>query len=394
MLRAMESKGGIEKADIGIVGAGQLARMMVQAAIPLGIHIRLLAARPDDGAARVSPDVMFGAPDDPKTLEALARGCDVVTFDHELVPAAVLRDLERQGASLHPSADVMALAQDKRQQRETFAALGLPVPPFSVIAQPDELVAFGEQWRWPVVVKSARSGYDGRGVWVVESPDEARQLARTLLDTGIEPVAEQWVPIEREVAILIARRPSGERVVYPVVETVQIRGICREIVAPASIPAHLTHEAAAIALRIAESIGLVGILAVELFVSEGRLIINEIATRPHNSGHYSIEGCVTSQFEQHLRAVLDWPLGATDLTAPAVVTVNILGNEAGEDPRSRLPEALAIPGAHVHLYGKEARPGRKLGHVTVCGMDMEDVRERARRAAAILGAALPEPVAV
>ncbi|MER3439720.1 MAG: 5-(carboxyamino)imidazole ribonucleotide synthase, partial [Chloroflexota bacterium] len=209
---------------------------------------------------------------------------------------------------------------------------------------------------------------------------------------GIEPVAERWVPIEREVAILVARRPNGETVAYPLVETVQINGICREILAPARVPESLAHEAARLAETIATASGVVGILAVECFVSEGTLLINEIATRPHNSGHYSIEGCVTSQFEQHLRAILDWPLGQASLTAPAVATVNILGNAAGDDPRALLPAALAIPGVHVHLYGKTPRPGRKLGHVTVCGEYLEDVRERAQRAASILGAPLPQGV--
>jgi 5-(carboxyamino)imidazole ribonucleotide synthase len=387
-----KTNGSLPRAQVGIVGAGQLARMTLQAAIPLDVHVRLLAARPDDGAACVAADVMLGDPDDAAAISAFAETCEVLTFDHELVPYAVLADLERQGRILRPSASVMALAQDKRRQRETFAALSLPVPPFVIIERPEQIVESGDRWGWPVVVKAARGGYDGRGVWVVDSADEAATLAASLLSAGIEPVAERWIPIDREVAILVGRRPGGEMVTYPLVETVQINGICREILAPAQVPASLAGEAARLAEAIAEASGVVGILAVECFVSNGALLINEIATRPHNSGHYTIEGCVTSQFEQHLRAILDWPLGQASLTAPAVATVNVLGNAAGDDPRQALPEALAIPGVHVHLYGKAPRPGRKLGHVTVCGEDIEDVRERAQRAAALLGAPVPQGV--
>jgi 5-(carboxyamino)imidazole ribonucleotide synthase len=227
---------------------------------------------------------------------------------------------------------------------------------------------------------------------VVDRADAATPLVASLLSAGIEPVAERWVPIDREVAILVGRRPGGEMVTYPLVETVQIDGICREILAPAHVPESLAKEAARLAETIAEASGVIGILAVECFVSNGTLLINEIATRPHNSGHYTIEGCVTSQFEQHLRAILDWPLGQTSLTAPAVATVNVLGNAAGDDPRQALPDALSIPGVHVHLYGKTPRPGRKLGHVTVCGDNIEDIRERAQRAAALLGAPVPQGV--
>lgn len=388
----MKTDGSLSRAQVGIVGAGQLARMTLQAAIPLDVHVRLLAARPDDGAARVAADVMLGDPDDAVAIAAFAETCDVVTFDHELVPFAVLADLERRGLILRPSASVMALAQDKRRQRETFAALSLPVPPFAIIERPEQAIACGDAWGWPIVIKAARGGYDGRGVWVVDRADAATPLVASLLSAGIEPVAERWVPIDREVAILVGRRPGGEMVTYPLVETVQIDGICREILAPAHVPASLAHEAARLAETIAEASGVVGILAVECFVSNGTLLINEIATRPHNSGHYTIEGCVTSQFEQHLRAILDWPLGQTSLTAPAVATVNVLGNAAGDDPRQALPEALAIPGVHVHLYGKAPRPGRKLGHVTVCGDNLEDIREQAQRAAALLGAPVPQGV--
>lgn len=369
---------------VGIVGAGQLARMTIQAAIPLAVPIHLLADRPDDGAAIVSPDVAIGSPQDGAALDAFAARCDVLTFDHELVPREHLERLEAKGQQLYPSAATMALAQNKRLQRERFAEAGLPVPAFKMASSPEEVRAFGREHGWPVVLKAARGGYDGRGVWIGVDEQRALDLAEELLAQGVELLLERWVPIEQEVAIMIARRPGGETAVYPLVETVQVDGMCREVIAPVAVSPEIAAEASRIAESVAAISGVVGVLAVELFVAGGRVLINEIATRPHNSGHYTIEGCVTSQFEQHLRAILDWPLGSTTLTAPTVVTVNVVGGPDGAEPADRLPEALAIEGVHVHLYGKGARPGRKLGHVTVCGTDLADVRARANEAAAIL----------
>jgi len=379
------------RAHVGIVGAGQLARMSLQAAIPLGLRVRVLAERADDGAALIAADVVLGSPNDPAVVLAFARDCDVVTFDHELVPPRCLEALVAAGVCLRPSAETMRLAQDKRAQRQVFAALGLPIPSFRVVSGASDVDDVVASLGRPLVLKAARGGYDGRGVWVADGYGAVRARIRDLTEAGIEVVAERWVPIERELAIMVVRRPGGQTVVYPLVETVQVDGICREVISPAPVPPGLAIEAEAIARTIAEASGVVGILAVELFVSGGRLIVNEIATRPHNSGHYSIEGCVTSQFEQHLRAVLDWPLGATTPTAPVVVTVNVLGGPDARDPFAALPDALSIEGVHVHLYGKAPRPGRKLGHVTVCANDAESARERARAAAELLsGAAVPQ----
>jgi 5-(carboxyamino)imidazole ribonucleotide synthase len=369
---------------VGIVGAGQLARMTAQAAISLGVRIELLADRADDGAALVSPNVTIGSPNDYAALRALAERCDVITFDHELVPAEHLERLEREGFALYPSAATMALSQNKRLQRERFAVAGLPVPAFRTEAGLSEVGEFANEHGWPVVLKSARGGYDGRGVWIVESPDDAGRLVRELSSQGVELIVEELVRVDLEIAILVARNPSGQVAVYSAVETVQVDGMCREIVAPAQVSDAIAADAHEIAARIAELSGVVGVLAVELFVSDGRVLINEIATRPHNSGHYTIEGSVTSQFEQHLRAMLDWPLGSTELTAPAVVTVNVVGGPDGADPATRVGEALAVERAHLHLYGKGARPGRKLGHVTVCGDDLESTRASAARAAGLL----------
>ncbi|MFN8557586.1 MAG: 5-(carboxyamino)imidazole ribonucleotide synthase [Dehalococcoidia bacterium] len=360
---------------VGIVGAGQLARMLIEAAIPLDVTVRLLAAAPDDGAALVSPHVLVAAPTDAAALARLAAGCDALTFDHELVDIAQLRALAEAGVVVRPSPETVATAQDKGRQRRLFRDAGLPVPPFAPAPDAAAITAFAASHGWPVVVKAERGGYDGRGVWVARDADEAAAVVHQA--GGAPLMVEHWVPIEREVAALVARRPNGEAVVYPVVETVQRDGICHELLVPAPIPPALAAEAQRLALRVAEVTEATGMLALELFVTGGRLLVNEIAARPHNSGHFTIEGCLTSQFENHLRAVLDWPLGATDLVAPAVATVNLLGGPRTGDLAAALPGALAVRGARVHLYGKGARPGRKLGHVTALGSTIEDARARA-----------------
>jgi 5-(carboxyamino)imidazole ribonucleotide synthase len=373
-----------ETADVGIVGAGQLARMMLQAAIPLGLRVQVLAASPSDGGAIVASNVVIGSPDDPEALRAIAQSCRALTFDHELVSVPVLQQLEAEGYCIRPASSVMAVSQDKRLQRDLFSSCGLPVPRYAIVQEIEEAERFADETEYPVAVKAARGGYDGRGIWKVETENQLKDLTGSLLAREITPVIEPWVRLEREVAILIARRPGGETVVYPLVETVQERGMLKELVAPAEVPESLHETAAWIAIEVASALEVVGLLAVEFFVVDGELWINEIATRPHNSGHYTIEGTVTSQFEQHLRAVLDLPLGATGLTAPHVVTVNVVGSETQQDSDQSLRDALTVPGAHVHLYGKSWRPGRKLGHVTVAGDDLELVRSRARAAAAYL----------
>lgn len=369
----------------GIVGAGQLARMMYQAAIPLGIPIRLLAAREDDGAARIARDVMIGAPDSLDALRSFAATCDIITFDHELVEPDHLRALESEGHVLRPGATTAAVVVDKREQRAVMRRLGVPVPTHREVASPVDIDAFAREHGWPVVLKAARGGYDGRGVWILRDSSEAGAVVASL--AGRPLLVEEFVRIDREIAVQVARRPGGDAVVYPVVDTVQRDGVFHESIAPADIDPSLAHEAADIARSIADAIDCVGMLAVELFVAEGRLLTNELAARPHNTAHYTIEGCATSQFENHLRAVCDLPLGATTLTAPAIATANVFGPDDGSDPSERLDEALTIEGAHVHVYGKPARPGRKLGHVTVCGEDRGDVLARARAAAGRLAGA-------
>ncbi|MCK9496709.1 MAG: 5-(carboxyamino)imidazole ribonucleotide synthase [Dehalococcoidia bacterium] len=373
---------------VGIVGGGQLARMMIQAAIPLGIGVRVLAERADDSAARVCPEVDLGSPDDPEVLLAFARTVDVVTLDHELVDLGALEAILAEGIAVNPKPATLEYAKDKLHQRTRFAAAGLPVPAFADTPTAEALLAFGEEHGWPVVAKAQRGGYDGRGVWILDGPADAEALAVEAAERGVALMAETFVPIRNELAVLVARRPSGDSVVYPVVETVQRDGICHEVLAPAPVPSDVASEALRIGERVAELTQATGIVATELFWAEdGRLLINEIATRPHNSGHFSIDGSVTSQFENHLRGVLDWPLGVTDLVTPAVVMANLLGQDL-ESLGPRMPATLEDGATKVHLYGKGVRPGRKIGHINVTGDDLEETRTRAARAAATMTGAL------
>ena len=374
---------------VGMVGAGQLARMTHQAAISLGQSLRVLALDPADGAALVASDVRIGHHTDLAALRDFADGCDVVTFDHEHVPNEHVRALAEAGVTVYPPADALRYAQDKRAMRERLAELGAPVPRWRPVTTPAGVVEFAEQVGWPVVLKTARGGYDGRGVWVVDDPTEATRLVDRLLTGHAELIVEERVALRRELAVQVARSPFGQVAAYPVVETVQRDGICVEVLAPAPrVSEELALAAQQLGIDLAAALGVVGLLAVELFEVTGpdggsALVVNELAMRPHNSGHWTIEGSRTSQFEQHLRAVLDYPMGDTTLTAPAVVMANVLGGpEGGMSIDERLHHLFADdPGVRVHLYGKRSRPGRKIGHVTVLGDDVEKVRERAARAA-------------
>lgn len=372
---------------VGMVGGGQLARMTHQAAIALGQSLRVLALTPEDGAALVAADVRYGDHTDLTALRTFAKDCDVVTFDHEHVPTDHIRALAAEGVTLHPPADALIHAQDKRIMREKLTELGAPVPAWQPVAAPADLVDFGTRTGWPVVLKAARGGYDGRGVWLVDGPAEATELAGTLLAGGTELIVEERVRLRRELAVQVARSPFGQVAAYPVVETVQRDGICVEVLAPApDLPEERALAAQQLGIDLATALGVVGLLAVELFETADGIVVNELAMRPHNSGHWTIEGARTSQFEQHLRAVLDYPMGDTALTAPVVVMANVLGGEPGGMAiDERLHHLFAAePGAKVHLYGKQVRPGRKIGHVTVLGADLDDVRARAARAAAWL----------
>ena len=371
---------------VGMVGAGQLARMTHQAAIALGQSLRILAASPDDGAALVCPDVTVGDYRSLADLRAFAAGCDVLTFDHEHVPGEHLRALVADGVTVLPGPQALEYAQHKAAMRARLTGLGIPAPAWlDLSGSPDPraaLAGFGAEVGWPLVLKAITGGYDGRGVWLVSGPAEAEPV----LASGIPLLAEARVDIDCEIAALVARSPFGQAAAWPVVQTVQVDGICTEVLAPAPrLTAEQAEQATALALRIAAELGVVGVLAVELFVDRaGRLLVNELAMRPHNSGHWTIEGARTSQFEQHLRAVLDYPLGSTEPAAPAVVMANVLGGP--DDTKPELDERVHHLMAHwpdvkVHLYGKQFRPGRKVGHVTALGADPAAVRARARAAA-------------
>lgn len=378
----MDSRTGLPV--VGMVGGGQLARMTHQAAIALGQSLRVLALTPEDGAALVAADVQYGDHTDLAALRTFAKGCDVVTFDHEHVPSGHIRTLTDEGVKLFPPADALLHAQDKRVMRERLGRLGAPNPAWRPVEQPADLVAFGSEAGWPVVLKASRGGYDGRGVWLVDDAVQAEELARILLAGAAPLIVEERVALRRELAVQVARSPFGQVAAYPVVETVQRDGICVEVLAPApGLPEGLAVAAQRLAIDLATALGVIGLLAVELFETPGGLVVNELAMRPHNSGHWTIEGARTSQFEQHLRAVLDYPMGDTALTAPVVVMANVLGGEPGGiSIDERLHHLFAAePGVKVHLYGKQVRPGRKIGHVTVLGDDLDDVRARAARAA-------------
>ncbi|TIC84548.1 5-(carboxyamino)imidazole ribonucleotide synthase [Nocardioides sp. GY 10127] len=373
---------------LAVIGGGQLARMMAQPAIALGLPLRLLAEAPGVSAAQVVVDHTVGDYRDLPTLRAVTAGCDVVTFDHEHVPTEHLRALEADGVAVRPGPDALVHAQDKAVMRERLAALGAPCPRNAVVADADEVAAFG----FPCVLKTTRGGYDGKGVWVVRSAEDCAEPFAAAEASGVRILAEELVDFTRELSALVARAPSGQAAAYPVVQTTQLDGICHEVVAPApDLSEELAGEAQALALRIAGELGVTGILAVELFeTSDGRILVNELAMRPHNTGHWTQDGAVTSQFENHLRAVMDLPLGSPAPRERWSVMVNILGGpdpEAGGEGVGRLydgyPHALARdPRLRVHLYGKESRPGRKVGHVNTYGDDLEDCLERARHAAA------------
>jgi 5-(carboxyamino)imidazole ribonucleotide synthase len=373
---------GKASATVAMVGAGQLARMTHQAAISLGIELRVLAAGPGDCALAAGATGLLAGDDPLADLRELADGADVLTFDHEQIDPELLRRLEDEGVRLAPGAAAKLFAQDKLHARRELERLGFPLPPFAAAESLAEIEDFAGRHSWPLVAKAPRGGYDGRGVAFVEGAEDA---ARVLEEFGGTLLLEPRLDLERELAVLVARSESGEVALYPVVETVQADGMCREILAPAELPEGLARQAGELGVGIAEGIGAIGILAVELFLTGDGLLVNELALRPHNSGHYSIEGIETSQFEQHLRAVLGWPLGPTGLCGPAVVTVNLVGPPDGTDPRTLLGREIGAADAHVHLYGKDASPGRKLGHVTAVADDLQVARERARHLAERLG---------
>ncbi|WP_078901308.1 5-(carboxyamino)imidazole ribonucleotide synthase [Actinacidiphila yeochonensis] len=401
---------------VGMVGGGQLARMTHEAGIPLGIRFRILSDTPQDSAAQVVNDVTVGDYRDLDTLLAFARGCDVLTFDHEHVPTAHLRALEAEGITVRPGPDALVHAQDKAVMRARLAEIGAPAPRHRVVADARDVAAFaaevagaaedggsagaaedgGDALAAPVVLKTARGGYDGKGVWVVRTVAEAAGVLDAVAASGVPVLAEEKVPFVRELAANVVRSPHGQAVAYPVVESVQVDGVCDTVVAPApDLSEELSGEAQQLALTVARELGVVGHLAVELFevrAADGTpgILVNELAMRPHNSGHWTMDGAVTSQFANHLRAVLDLPLGDPRPRAPWTVMANVLGGDFPDMYRAYLHCMARDPGLKIHMYGKDVKPGRKVGHVNTYGDDLDVVRERARHAADYLRGTIDE----
>ncbi|QTG79403.1 5-(carboxyamino)imidazole ribonucleotide synthase [Arthrobacter crystallopoietes] len=374
---------------IGVVGGGQLARMMAPCAVALGFELRVLAEAEDVSAVAAVANAPVGDYKDLDTLRQFAQGLDVMTFDHEHVPTEHLQTLIGEGVNVQPQPDALIHAQDKLIMRGVVEKLGLPNPAWAAVSTVEELVAFGEQTGWPVVLKTPRGGYDGKGVRMIDDASAAAAAADWF--TGTPLLAEDKVDFSRELSALVARTPSGEAKPWPVAHTIQVDGVCDEVIAPAQeLSAEVAEAAQQAALRLAEELGVTGVMAAELFETPGQgqgFVINELAMRPHNTGHWTMDGCVTSQFEQHLRAVLDLPLGDTTALGAVVVMKNYLGG-ANTDLFGAYPQALAAePDVKVHGYGKSVRPGRKIGHVNVVGRHASDVdvlRTKAARVAAII----------
>jgi 5-(carboxyamino)imidazole ribonucleotide synthase len=376
---------------VGMVGGGQLARMTQETAVALGIQLRVLAEGPAVSAAQAVADAPVGDYRDPETVRRFAAECDVVTFDHEHVPTDLLHTLESDGVQVHPGPDALVHAQDKAVMRRRLDTFDAPSPAHQMVESASDVEDFAKRiGGFPVILKTTRGGYDGKGVWFVDRPDD--EAVAAAFGSGIPILAEEKVDFVRELSAIVARSPHGQAVAYPIVESVQQDGICVEVTAPApGLAPDRAARAQQTALRIAGELGVVGILAVEMFEArDGRLLVNELAMRPHNTGHWSIDGAVTSQFENHLRAVLDLPLGSPAARAPYTVMVNVLGGDVEDMHRGLLHCLARDPGLKVHFYGKSVKPGRKIGHVTAYGDDLEDVRERARHAAAYLTGTIDE----
>lgn len=389
MLRGPDILVGVTFPVVGMIGGGQLARMTHEAGIPLGIRFKLLSDGPADSAALVAGEVVVGDYRDLDTLRAFAAGCDVITFDHEHVPTEHLRVLEADGVAVRPGPDALVHAQDKGVMRARLDALGVPCPRHRIVSGPDDVTRFAEEGTgYPVVLKTVRGGYDGKGVWVVRDEAAAAEPFRA----GVPVLAEEKVDFVRELAANVVRSPHGQAVAYPVVESIQVDGVCDTVIAPApELPEALSTEAQRLALTIAKELGVVGHLAVELFETrDGRILVNELAMRPHNSGHWTQDGAVTSQFANHLRAVLDLPLGDPRPRQPWTVMANVLGGDYPDMYAAYLHCMARDPQLKIHMYGKDVKPGRKVGHVNTYGDDLAEVRERARHAADYLRGTIQE----
>jgi 5-(carboxyamino)imidazole ribonucleotide synthase len=368
---------------LGIIGGGQLARMTAIAALPLGCEVIVLEKNPSSPAARLSPDSVVGDWNDPATLSKFAERCDVISLENEFVDAAALEVLENAGHQVFPGTKCIAVTQDKFAQKSTLQKFGIAVPQFCAVSSPAEIIAAGKNFGWPLVLKTRRNGYDGKGNFTLKSESDIAAGWQTLGGGKNELMVEAWFPFVKELAVIVTRGRDGATAVYPVVETIQRNHVCHVVKAPAQISDELAKRASALAKRAVEAVGGVGSFGVEMFLSsDGELAINELAPRVHNSGHYTIEACDCSQFENHVRAVLGWPLGNPRMVAPAAVMVNLLGTEKTSGEPRGLQNALRQAGARVHIYGKlTSGVGRKMGHITVLENSVEEAQAVAERAA-------------
>ncbi|MDO5721672.1 MAG: 5-(carboxyamino)imidazole ribonucleotide synthase [Actinomycetaceae bacterium] len=364
---------------IAVIGGGQLARMMVAPAVALNLDMHVLVEDDHSSAAQVTPKRLVGSPKDLAAMQKIAQDCAVMTFEHEHIPAHVLEALGEK-VDIHPSPQALIHAQDKAVMRRRLNQIQAPQPRWKLAHSLQQVEEFGNDVGWPIIAKTPTGGYDGKGVQVVSAASEVAPW----IEQG--PVlVEEKVDFDRELAVLLARSPGGEVAHWPVVETKQENGVCSQVLAPApNLAPALSERAQEVGTMIANALGVTGVLAVEMFERDGHILVNELAMRPHNCGHWTIEGAVTSQFEQHLRAVLDLPLGDTTARAGCWVMQNLLGCDAPEATAGRRAALTRVPQAHVHLYGKEVRPGRKLGHVTVGAKDFETAIDLAQEATGIL----------
>jgi 5-(carboxyamino)imidazole ribonucleotide synthase len=372
---------------IGIFGGGQLAQMLTQAAIGFGLETVIFERTADSPASRCASRSLVGDWADRQLLQEFAAASDVITLENEFVDARILAELERQGKTVLPGAATVELIQDKWRQKVRLHSAGIPIAAARAVESPEEILACARDLGWPLVVKKRRDGYDGYGNATVRSEAEVAAAWQKLGGGPGRLLVEAYVPFTRELAMMVVRGRDGSTAAYPLVETVQEQHICRIVRAPAAADAATATRARELAIAAVDAFNGVGIFGIEMFELEGgRILINEMAPRPHNTGHYTIEGCITSQFENHLRAVLGWPLGSTELRAPAAVMVNILGRRDGAAAADAAAAALALPGVHVHLYGKrDSRRGRKMGHVTVLGPTTEAAEAQAQAAAELIG---------
>lgn len=365
-----------------MVGGGQLSRMSAQAAISLGVKFAVLATSADESAAQVAAQVFLGEHTDLASMRSLAQATDVVTFDHEHVPGALLEQLIDEGFNIQPNPNALQYAQDKVLMRQKLEQLGVAQPDFRVIQNVEEAAAFANQYGFPIVLKISRGGYDGRGVWVCQNRSDIEDVLSQKFSHEFQWLSEEYIPFSRELSAQVARSVEGQMVTYPVVESRQVDGMCSLVIAPApNLDDKVAIDAQQLAMTIADSIGVTGMLAVELFESSRGILVNELAMRPHNSGHWTIDGATTSQFENHLRAVLNLPLGDPTPTSTWTVMVNIIGGKYPDMYAAYKHCFARDPGLKVHLYGKEVRPGRKVGHVSVCSDELDDALRRAQHAA-------------